>query len=426
MILIWKVISFSVLPVFVLLFGLRSLVTGSKRRGFWHHLGFVPKIKNDPRFAKTLWFFALSVGEVGSIVPVLKKIREQTPEIRIVVSVTTDAGYDAAIKNLSFIEEIFFNPIDLWPIPVIAAKRIHPDIFTVTETGFWPGQLGATKSLGAKNILIQGRISDRGFDRYRKTGRLAQKILNLFDYLGMQSQDGVDKTIALGLAPEKIKIIGNTKFDGLCNLDKNARKTLRKRLNLSEEIPVWVAGSLHEGEEEIILDVFQRLKQHSKMLTLILAPRHLGRLGNIESLLNSRKISYIKRTKISPKKNLNACVILLNTIGELTDLYAIAKAAFVGKSLIPPGGGHSLLEPLAQGTPTLHGPYIEYQKHTVESIKDEGALFQVNDAGEMEDVLKSILFHNDIGIHAAKSGPDWITSRQGSSEKIAEVILKIL
>ena len=191
MIQIWKIFSILILPFFFPLFSLYTFATGIKRRGIAHHFGIVPCIDGDPLVQKkTLWLFALSVGELGAAIPVLETIHRKRPDVRIVVSVSTDAGYDVACKKLSFVKAVFFNPIDLWPLPWIAAKNIRPDIFVVTETGFWPGQLHAMTKLGVPCLLFQGRISDKTMRRYRKVISWAGNLLDQFEYLGMQSEDG--------------------------------------------------------------------------------------------------------------------------------------------------------------------------------------------------------------------------------------------
>ena len=354
----------------------------------------------------------------------LKILRDERPDLRIVVSVTTDSGYDGARQKIPFADQIIFHPLDCLPFTVNALNRIRPDLFVVTDTGFWPGLLDLLARRKIPSILFNGRISKRSQRRYQLLKSVSKKLFNQFTVLCMQNEYGSDALRELGVDPSRLRVIGDPKFDALVEVSDEERNKVRANLGISNASRIWVAGSTHAGEEEIILDVYQRLKKKFDDLILVLAPRRLERIGKVESLLQTRKISYTKRTAIC-ETSLQQ-VILLDTMGELGTVYSIGSVAFVGNSLFPPGGGHSLMEPLAQGTPVVHGPHIENFRQVAEELKHDELAFQVNDTDDLQIAMTSLL-ENALQKDAfSKKASAWITSHQQASRRMADIIMKTL
>jgi 3-deoxy-D-manno-octulosonic-acid transferase len=427
MMFLYHILS-TVLALFVApSFLIYSLVTKSKRRGLMNHFGWVPSPPGaSPK--KTLWVFALSLGEVTAAAPVLKRIHEDQPDLRIVVSVTTDSGYDGALQKIPFADQIMFHPLDCLPFTLLALIRIRPDCFVVTDTGFWPGLLDLLARRQTPALLFNGRLSRRSQKRYQRLGSFSINLFNRFRVLGMQSEAGKNALHSLGVAPSRLKVIGDPKFDALVQVPEEERKKLRAELSLPDAGLIWIAGSTHRGEEEIILDVHQKLRKKFDDLILILAPRRLervdSRMDSIEALLISRKISFTRRTRISEASENQ--VILLDTMGELGELYSIADLAFVGNSLLPPGGGHSLMEPLAQGVPVVHGPHVENFQQMAKELQQNELAFSVSDANEMTTVMTSLLENSATQATLSKKASSWIQSQQGASKRMADLILKTL
>jgi len=388
-----------------------------------NHFGLVPA-PSRASSQKTLWLFALSLGEVTAAAPVLKIIHEKHPDLRIVVSVTTDSGYDGALQKIPFADPIIFHPLDCLPFTLLALARIRPDCFVVTDTGFWPGLLDLLARRKTPALLFNGRLSGRSARRYQRLGSFSKNLFNRFRVLGMQSETGKTAFQSLGVDPSRLKVIGDPKFDALVVVPENERKKLRAQLGISDASLIWIAGSTHRGEEEIILDVHQKLKQKFDNLVLILAPRRLERVNSIKVLLNRRKISFTRRTHISETSENQ--VILLDTMGELGKLYAIANLAFVGKSIVPPGGGHSLMEPLVQGVPVVHGPHVENFRQMAEELQRNELAFPVNNADEITTVMTTLLQDASKRATLAKKSSSWIQAQKGASQRMAELILETL
>jgi len=391
MFLFYEIFSAVLAPLLACGLTAYALATGKKRRGLANAFGLAPRTGGDPRFKKTLWLYALSVGEVWAAVPVLRQVRQQRPDIRIVVSTTTDAGYDSARQRLAFVENIFYQPLDFWPFTRMAVARIKPDLFVLTETSFWPGLLHVLNRRKVPALLFQGRISKKSLRRYRKIAPLMARILNSFQTLCMMTARGAEDIRALGVAPSRVRVIGSTRFDALQTLPESRRRRIREQLGIAAACPVFVAGSTHEGEEAVVLDVFCRLRRRHETLALVLAPRRMERVPEIVRILQEKNIAFVKRSEQNAAGGGGDPVVLLDTMGELSNVYAVADAVFVGRSLFAPGGGHSLMEPAAHGKPVLRGPFVEYNQSDADELDRIGAAFTVRNADEMTETLQALL-----------------------------------
>jgi 3-deoxy-D-manno-octulosonic-acid transferase len=422
---LYKIISLMILPLFLPFFAISAFIFGKKIKGFPHHLGWTP-FSNDggQSFSKTIWFFALSVGEVGSVVPLIKALREQRPDLKIVVSVTTEAGFETAKNSLNFVENLFYHPLDFWPFWERALRRVRPDLFVLTETGFWPGQLLLMNKLKVPSFLFQGRISEKSANTYKKLPALSNAMFNCFKTLCVQSKDGESKLKALGVPQEKIRVLGNSKFDGLETISDEQWGDLLSQLKISPSAPVWVAGSTHEGEEAVILDAFARLREKFPDLVLVLAPRRLERLQEVISEIESKNLKFIQKSLL-PEQD-SQSIILLDTMGDLADIYSIATVAFVGKSLFQPGGGHSLAEPAAQGVPTCHGPYMEYQRDMAESFGKIGATIEVQGPEDLKETIEGLLRDPTRRKDLGEKAQSLVQESRGATQKMVELILEEL
>ncbi|MFQ5451593.1 MAG: 3-deoxy-D-manno-octulosonic acid transferase [Nitrospinaceae bacterium] len=422
MILVYHILSTLAAPLVALVFALVSLFTRNKRRGLLDHFGRVPTTDpGDTR--KTLWLHALSMGEVTAAAPVLDRVRSLRPDIRIVVSVTTDSGYDAARIQLPFADRILFHPLDCLPFTWAAVNRIRPGLFVMTDTGFWPGLLDVLFRQRIPAILFNGRISKRSYRRYQMLGSFTKEVLGKFTILCMQNPRGEEMVRSLGADPARVRVIGDPKFDALPSVSKEERERIRSRFGIAASAPVWIAGSTHEGEEEILIGVYKKLKTQFPDLAWILAPRRVERVNAVASLLHGGGIVFVKRSAIQESGAPGpANVILLDTMGELAGLYAIATVAFVGRSLVAPGGGHSLIEPVAQGVPAVHGPFIENIRHMADMLYPHGLAREVKTGEEMVTALNSLLADPAHLARLADKARSLIRENQGASARMAEIL----
>ena len=416
----YHILSLLVAVVMVPVFTTLAVFSKHKFKFLRHHFGFVPTIKKGE--SKILWLHALSLGEVKAAAPVLKNLHNKSPYLKIVVSVTTDSGYEGAVEHLKIAEKIFFHPLDCLPFTYLALSRIKPDLYIVTDTGFWPGLTDQLHKQNTPQILFNGRISHRSAKGYLKAGSLFKTMFQQFNRLCMQNKNSEQAAAALGVDPDKVEVIGDPKFDSLQPLTVEDRNRLRKTFLLKEDTPVWVAGSTHTGEEEIILNAHQQLREKHPDLILILAPRRIERINEVVALLQKKNLSFARRSSLE----ISEPVILLDTMGELAKVYSLGQMAFIGKSLIEPGGGHSLIEPLSHGLAVLHGPHIENIGHVADEAHTNGLAFTVHNAEEIVKTVHSLLRHKERRMELAEKAKKLIEDQQGASEKMAETIQNVL
>ena len=416
----YHILSLLVAVVMVPVFTTLAVFSKHKFKFLRHHFGFVPTIKKGE--SKILWLHALSLGEVKAAAPVLKNLHNKSPYLKIVVSVTTDSGYEGAVEHLKIAEKIFFHPLDCLPFTYLALSRIKPDLYIVTDTGFWPGLTDLLHKQNTPQILFNGRISHRSAKGYLKAGSLFKTMFQQFNRLYMQNKNSEQAAAALGVDPDKVEVIGDPKFDSLQPLTVEDRNRLRKTFLLKEDTPVWVAGSTHTGEEEIILKAHQQLREKHPDLILILAPRRIERINEVVALLQKKNLSFARRSSLE----ISEPVILLDTMGELAKVYSLGQMAFIGKSLIEPGGGHSLIEPLSHGLAVLHGPHIENIGHVADEAHMNGLAFTVHNAEEIVKTVHSLLRHKERRMELAEKAKKLIEDQQGASEKMAETIQNVL
>ena len=416
----YHILSLLVAVVIVPVFTALAVFSKHKFKFLRHHFGFVPKIKKGG--GKTLWLYALSLGEVNAATPVLEKLHNENPHLKIVVSVTTDSGYEGAVKHLKMAESIFFHPLDCLPFTCLSLNRIKPDLYVVTDTGFWPGLTDQLHKQNIPQILFNGRISHRSARGYLKAGSLFKTMFQQLDRLCMQNKNSEQAAMALGVNPDKIEVIGDPKFDSLQSLTDENKNQLRETFKFKEGVPAWIAGSTHAGEEEIILNAHQQLREKHPDLILILAPRRIERIKEVTDLLQKKNLSFVRRSSLETSES----VVLLDTMGELAKVYSLGQVAFIGNSLVEPGGGHSLIEPLSHGVAVLHGPHIENIGNVADEAHTSGLAFTVHNAEEIVKMVHSLLEHKERRIELAGKAKKLIEDQQGASEKMAETIQNVL
>ena len=338
---------------------------------------------------KSVWLHGASLGEMGILQKILPAIRAKYPGRPIIVSSTTASGLAFAEKQLSgLISHARVFPAEM-PFAVRRAIRIaRPELVIIAETELWPNFTREVKRQGARLVLINGRLSDKAFPKYLWFKGLFGRTLRCFDAVGAQNAEYLDRFLKLGADPARLSVTGNVK-ESLLSIftSPEEKRSLRQSLGFGTEDPVFIAASTRPGEEVMVLDAYQRLLARQPRLKLILAPRHPKRTPEIEMLLASLSISYEKKTA----RNGGApSVLLLDTLGELSGLFAAADVAFVGGTL-QPFGGHNLLEPLPYRVPVCFGPFIDTQRQSARFILDTRCGVQVDDPSSLADFVDAVL-----------------------------------
>jgi 3-deoxy-D-manno-octulosonic-acid transferase len=357
------------------------------KKGPENRSSFVYERLGISRYSKTdIWIHAVSVGEVIAALPFLNALKMESPDIKTVLSTTTYTGQKIARERFPAADRVMYMPWDTSLCINRAVKYLSPKVFITLETELWPILFSKLKKAGTHIIVLNGRVSPQSFKGYKRIKIFMKRVLSHIDYLYMQEKVDAERIINIGADEKKVGIMGNLKFD----ID----------LEVKEEPAYWVnrfkgrvllAGSTHRGEEEIILQAYETVKKDIPDLRLIIAPRHPERFDDVEEILKRKSLNFCRRTQISTHNShlQDTDIILLDTIGELAQLYARAHIALVGGSLLP-YGGHNILEPARWGRPILIGPYMDNFPF-VREFMDKGAAVMVRNAQEIAAIVRDLL-----------------------------------
>jgi len=352
---------------------LYSLVVLKKyRHSLLPRLGFgLPPLQKKGRFC--IWVHAVSVGETKAVAPLVKKLREQSPNAFIIISSITETGHEEAKRSLPFADRYLFLPFDFsWLVGRIIRKA-EPDLVMITETDFWLNFQRAAKKSGAKVVLVNGKISLRSLHRHQKIPFIAKYLFSSFDLLCMQSSLYMERFAAMGLPKEKMVVTGNLKLcDEYPHFTPQERAAFKKKMGFGNDDSVVVIGSTHAPEEELLMLELRKVWEKEPQMKVILVPRHPERCPEIIAVLKEEKRSFVLYSQISDKDG-GERVVLVDTMGVLRQCYQIADLAIVAGSFTPKIGGHNILEPCWYGVPVLCGPYMFSQPEFLELLLEFGA-----------------------------------------------------
>jgi len=371
-----------------------------------------------------LWVHALSVGEVLSAIPLLEQLKVAFPEKDIVFSVTTKSGLALAKEKLSGqVACIMTLPVDAWWCMGRVINQVNPSVFILVETDLWPGLLSLLKQRGVRSLLVNGRISPRTLKSYQKAPAFIRRMFAPLEYCLMQTDLDRDRLLQLGMDRKKVITTGNIKFDReMVTMAADEKKRWLETLGLKPEMQVWVAGSTHEGEESVMLRVFQDLKRKFPLLRLVIAPRDVGRSREISEMISTQGMAVAQRTTVS-KKSPSYDVLVLDTVGELGQVYALGSVAFVGGSFVPIGG-HNLLEPAAFGVPVLFGPHTHNFEFMSESILGSGGALRVQDGTELHDAMKRLLSDTGLRSRMGARANAFVVENRGALKRVVGYVAK--
>jgi 3-deoxy-D-manno-octulosonic-acid transferase len=426
-------LTWALTPLFHLAKPLLALYGGFKNT-VPERLGKFPQALDDlarNRGNKPLvWIHAVSVGEAAIAGPVMEAVRNRRPDALIAISVGTFTGREYVVRNFKP-DALFFFPLDL-PSPMNRlAVKLKADCFVDMEVELWPNCFRALKRCGSKMALANGRISDRAAKPPAIIRGLRRWLFECFDALFMRSQEDVERAIALGAPPDRTFLAGNLKFAaaGVPPTDEE-RDGVRAMLGLTGKRKLFVAGSTHPGEDEKIIEAWKQINDGALPdgmgpVCLVLAPRHLEQVEHVLSLAKQTGASCAKWTEVRDgKAHGDVMIVVVDTIGELKKLYGAADAAFVGGSLIP-RGGHNVLEPVAVGVPTLHGPSMANFHDLVRALGEKGLLTEVADSNDLARAIKTIFIETDLSEYRARAR-DLIDRQLQAAGIIADWIAGVL
>jgi 3-deoxy-D-manno-octulosonic-acid transferase len=371
----------------------------------------------------TGWVHAVSVGEAIAAAPLIEGLRRAYPELPLVVSTVTETGARVVRERYAGMATHRYFPLDL-PAPIRRViDGINPAFFICMETELWPNMLRALAARGVPAMIANGRLSDRSYRRYRLVRGAMRSVLADVRVFAMQSGEDARRIIALGAEPERVVVTGNIKNEAPPD-PAGATDIWRRLLALRPGQPVWIAGSTHRGEDEAVLEAHAQALAEWPALTLVIAPRHPQRVAEVQALVAARGWTAVRRSQL-PAQRPSRAVIVLDTVGELAQLYSVADIVFVGGSMVD-AGGHNMLEPVLRGKPVLFGPHTQNFRESAALLVDTGAAAVVRDGAALAVELRRLLADPALCVARGAAGYAAVASRHGAVRETLELVTRFL
>jgi 3-deoxy-D-manno-octulosonic-acid transferase len=366
----------------------RMLSQDKYRAGLGERLGRVPDRLRDQQRRPTIWVHAVSVGEILAVGGLISELQQRATSHRIVVSTTTAAGQKLARSRYGG-ANVFYFPLDFAFAVRPYLRALRPQMIVIAETEFWPNFLRLARQSGARVVVVNARVSDRSWPRYRRFRSLLAEVLQHVSLFLAQSEEDRRRLVEIGAPEERVRVSGNLKFDLKQAAETPFLNSLRAALQRDRVSPIIVCGSTVEGEEPILLGAFNAVREKCPNALMILAPRHPERFTQVADMIAATGVEFVRRSEWDSSQAIGAGLFLLDSIGELASVYTVADIAFVGGSLVRKGG-HNILEAAQHGVATVVGPYTENFRDIVSLFRQAGALV-VATAGELPQTLLNLL-----------------------------------
>ena len=380
----------------------------------------------DRRGRPVLWLHAVSVGEVLAVSRLVAELDRAFPEFYLLISTTTRTGQELARQRFGE-ERVFYCPLDLpWAVRAYL-NALQPRLLILAETEFWPNLLSGCFRRSIPVVVVNARISDRSWPRYRLLKSPWRLFLSPIARVLAQSKTDAERLKAIGCLPQQVSVAGNLKFDVRAAKEADATRLLKA---LAPDLRLVVAGSTLEGEESALLEARPRLLEADPRLALVLAPRHPERFASVAALLARSGVSWVKRSDWSsqpegPSDPIRpGQIVLLDTIGELASVYSLATVAFVGGSLIP-AGGHNPLEPAQFGIPIVMGPNYANFLAITEDLLAHGAL-RITTREDLASTLTALLQDPAAARAMGERARRVFDQQSGATDRCVEALRELL
>lgn len=389
------------------------------RAGLDQRFGKVPRRPGDE---PCLWIHGVSVGELLAASHLVALFRERHPDWSVVVSTTTLAGYAVARKQYADLPVIYY-PLDLSPVVNRAFRRVRPSLVVLIELEIWPNFLLAARRHGVPVALINGRISDRSYRGYRVWQRILIVPFRQISLFCVQNKKYAARLRALGVPGDSVSVTGTMKYDTIVTEGVDSlRARMREALRIRENSTVLIGGSTHPPEERILLDVYRGLVERFPDSVLVLAPRRPERLEEVEGEIRAAGFRCARKSRLEPDAVLGPGeVVLVDTMGELSQIYAAADVVFVGGSLVP-HGGQNMMEPAGLGRAVLFGPDVRNFQDSVDLLLGDRAAVMVDDANGLARELDRLLANPTQMHEMGRRAQSLIRDNQGASRKSLDIL----
>jgi 3-deoxy-D-manno-octulosonic-acid transferase len=416
-----------VLPLFLLVsfpFYLRRMIRrGGYARNFFQRFGFFSKrLRSDFSQGNWSWVRAVSVGEVLVAIRLIEEIRRQDPSFQAVISTTTSTGYQLALDRAPDWSRVIYSPVDFYPLLRPIWRLIRPQSVILIDSDLWPSFLAIARQERTPVFLANARLSPRSEARYLRSQRFAKPLF--WDRLSaILSQDPHDaeRWTRLGLRSDQVVLTGSIKYDTADNPANLRFADWLKEVGIDPGRPCLLGGSLHAGEEALLIQVFRRLSANFPHLFLILVPRHFERTPEVEKILRELSIPYARRSE--PDFSENPSALIVDSTGELNDWYQTASVVVIGKSFTGIGGQNPV-EPLLARKPVICGPHMENFKFLVEELVREKGIVQLADESGLTEAVEHLLTNSKAASELVANSDRVLAQHRGATERASRFILE--
>jgi 3-deoxy-D-manno-octulosonic-acid transferase len=384
-----------------------------------------PNKPNQP----VIWIHAVSLGEVMAVTPLVIELHRRHPECRLVVSTVTETGREAVEQRLAGVADHCYAPLDFPCVVSRFIEQLQPRLYLFVETELWPNLLWHLRRRGIPTVLVNGRLSTRSFERqqWAPVRSFYRTMLQTLSLCLMQSDRDVDRIIALGAEASRVRRTGNIKFDQPMPAVTRGGAT-RTFLGLQEREQLFVAGSTHPGEEEMLVECYRALVAQYPSAVLLLAPRHIERAESVEAMIRARGMAVQRRSTIgqgAAQMPTGPRVLVLDSRGELAAIYREAVVAFVGGTLVPIGG-HNLLEPAQWAKPVLFGSYTDHCAEIAELLTHAGGGRRILQAEDLTRQVITLFSDEKERERMGQAARQVVEQNQGALQQTLEAIDRLL
>ncbi len=417
----YSIILYLLTPFVLLRLLLRSIKAPQYRKRICERFGCVKDISSS----SVIWVHAVSVGEFIAATPLIKRIKSEYPDYKILITTTTPTGSERVQATFADEVEHFYLPYDL-PFAVNKfLRKVNPAIALIMETEIWPNLYSQIKSRSIPLLIANARLSEKSFNGYQKLSGLVADALANVDVICARDKLDVERFEVLALfnnVEENVEIsaVGNIKFDlAVDPKQKELGKEFKKKY-LGADRKVLIAASTHAGEEELVLEAYVKMLEKFPELILLLVPRHPERFTAVADLCERSGFSVVTRSSGQSVSEYSS-IYIGDSMGEMMLYFSAADIAYIGGSLVPVGG-HNMLEAMALGVPCVSGSCVHNFQDIAEQMVQRGAGFIVNDQTELANEVIEILDSNTISDQVAENALDFISDNRGAIDKIMDKV----
>ena len=412
-----------------LLFFLPGQISKLLRRGNYRHkfgqrFGFYgAEVRRRLQSRRCTWIHAVSVGEVAVALKLVAKLRALDPDFFCALTTTTTTGFQVAAAESSDDLEVLYSPLDFWPIIRRAFALIRPVRIILVEAEVWPNLAAEARNRRIPLALVNARLSKRSEERFQRFRSLVAPTFRCLDAVCVQESVDVERWVALGITPHRIHHVGSIKYDpdGV-RLNPDLPLEVLRTMGIQPDRPILFGGSTHQGEEEILGEIFQRLRVDFPAFTLIVAPRHVERAAGIRAAFQQMGLNVALRSEAKSARVTPPDCLLLDTTGELQHWYAVATIVFVGKSLTS-RGGQNPVEPILAGKPVLFGPHMENFSALAHALVANEAAVQIRDPNSLQQKITWLLRDREAALRLVSNAQAVLARHRGATARTANIIL---